>query len=132
MIKRIYEKNQKLITYAFFGGMGVLSDVGVYSLFIFAGINYQFANASGYLVGTLLSFFLNRHYTFKVKDKVIQRLLTFLLVAFIGYLSSAFLLYVLVEYLGIDAILAKVLTLFFVLIIQFTLNKKITFKSDND
>lgn len=131
MIKRIYMNNQKLITYAFFGGTGVLSDIGVYSLLIGMGLNYQIANASGYLMGTLLSFFLNRHYTFKVKDKIVKRLMSFLLVAFIGYLSSALLLYVLVENLSMDAILAKISTLFFVLIIQFTLNKKITFKESN-
>lgn len=123
--------NQKLITYAFFGGTGVLSDIGIYTLLISMGLNYQIANASGYLTGTLLSFFLNRHYTFKVKDKIVKRLMSFLLVAFVGYLSSAFLLYVLVERLSMDAILAKISTLFFVLIIQFTLNKKITFKESN-
>ena len=131
MIKRIYMNNQKLITYAFFGGTGVLSDIGVYSLLITMGFNYQIANASGYLMGTLVSFFLNRHYTFKIKDKVLKRLISFLSVAFIGYFTSALLLYFLVESLTMDAIIAKIATLFFVLILQFSLNKKITFRESN-
>lgn len=128
MIKKIYEKNQKLISYAFLGGMGVLLDIGVYTLLIYFNINYQISNASGYLSGTILSFFLNRHFTFKVKDKILKRLLTFFGVAFIGYIASALLLYILVSVFLTNYFIAKIITLFFVLIIQFTLNKKITFK----
>lgn len=128
MIKKIYANNQKLISYAFFGGMGVLSDLGLYTILIYLSVNYQLANAAGYATGTMISFLLNRHYTFKVKDKVLKRLATFFGVAFIGYVSSAILLYVLVSVLNLDEFLSKLITLFFVLAIQFTLNKKITFK----
>jgi putative flippase GtrA len=128
MLHNLYEKNIKLIQYSFFGGLGVLSDISIYSFLIYLNINYQFANASGYLVGTIISFFLNRHYTFKLKDKILSRILKFFSVAFAGYLVSVLLLYIFIENLMIDEIISKLLTLFFVLIIQFTLNKKFTFK----
>jgi len=128
MINRIYINNKKFLSYSFFGGAGVLSDVGLYALLISIGVNYQVANAFGYFVGTLVSFFLNRQYTFKVEDNLYKRLVIFFLVAFLGYLSSVVLLYVFVVIFSIDVIFSKILTLFFVLLIQFTLNKKITFK----
>ena len=74
MIKKIYKNNKKLVSYAFFGGIGVLSDLSLYSILIYLSINYQIANAIGYATGTFLSFILNRSYTFKVKDKVFIRL----------------------------------------------------------
>ncbi len=128
MLQEIYRKNKKIIKYAFFGGFGVVTDLCMYSVIITLGMNYQLANATGYLAGTLVSFFLNRHFTFKVKDKIIFRMIKFFLVAFTGYLSSAGLLYILIEKMLIGEITAKILTLFFVLILQFTLNKKVTFK----
>ena len=131
MIKNLYNRYQQFIKYAFFGGIGVLSDITLYALFIILGINYQIANAAGYLIGTLLSFILNRHYTFDVKDYMFKRLITFLSIASVGYICSAFLLYIFVQLVGIHAILAKVLTLGLVLMIQFTLNKRITFKKSN-
>ena len=128
MVRNIYNKNKQLISYAFFGALGVLSDISVYAVLIALNIDYQSANASGYLTGTLISFFLNRHYTFNIKDKIFSRITKFFLVAFIGYIGSTGLLYIFIEKLTIDAILAKLLTLLFVLILQFTLNKKFTFK----
>lgn len=128
MIKNIYINNKKLISYAFFGGMGVISDLGLYTILIYLTINYQIANTVGYGIGTLISFFLNRHYTFNVKDKILKRLVSFFGVALIGYVSSAILLYILVSILNMEQMLSKVITLVFVLVIQFTLNKKITFK----
>lgn len=131
MIKHLYNRHQQFIKYAFFGGMGVLSDITLYTLLIILGINYQIANAVGYLTGTLLSFILNRHYTFDARDYVLKRLITFLSVAFVGYFCSVLLLYAFVQLAGIHAILAKILTLGLVFIIQFTLNKRITFKKSN-
>lgn len=128
MIKKIYSNNQKLISYAFFGGMGVLSDLSLYIFLIYFSVNYQIANAAGYTFGTLVSFILNRHYTFKLKDRIGKRLFTFFGVAFIGYIASAILLYLFISLFYIDELLSKFITLFFVLVIQFTLNKTITFK----
>lgn len=129
MIANLYAKNEKLIKYAFCGGFGVLSDILVYSLLIYFVVNYQFANALGYLTGTLISFFLNRQHTFKLKNKVWTRLVKFMLVAFVGYLSSALLLHILIDDVGFDAIIAKLITLLFVLFTQFYLNKQFTFKA---
>lgn len=131
MINFFYKHNHQFIKYAVVGGIGASSDILLYTVLYTFGINYQIANVSGYLLGTLLSFILNRHYTFNVKDDVLKRLITFLSVAFVGYICSALLLYVLVQHFGTHAILAKILTLGLVLIIQFTLNKHITFKKYN-
>jgi putative flippase GtrA len=128
MIKNFFTNNQKLISYAFFGGMGVLLDLGLYTTLVSLDINYQIANASGYATGTLMSFFLNREYTFKIKDKILKRLISFFGVAFIGYIFSALLLYIFITIFTMDEVLSKFISLFFVLVIQFTLNKKITFK----
>jgi putative flippase GtrA len=76
----------------------------------------------------MISFFLNRSYTFKVKDKIFIRMFKFFSVAFVGYISSVALLYILIDVMHMNEIAAKFLTLFFVLLIQYTLNKKITFK----
>lgn len=118
----------KLFKYAFFGGMGVLSDVSLYAVLTLSGFPYQASNALGYFLGTAISFALNRKYTFKVKDKILIRVFKFFFVAFLGYLFSAFLLYIMVSHFFLSPILAKFITLIFVLVFQFTLNSKITFK----
>jgi putative flippase GtrA len=91
-------------------------------------INYQEANAWGYFLGTMISFILNRKYTFKIKDKVMRRFIKFWLVAMTGYLTSVLLLFLLVPMF--DSIISKLVTLTAVVFIQFTLNKKFTFKKE--
>jgi putative flippase GtrA len=116
------------IKYIFFGGFGVLSDLILYSFLIMQSINYQEANAWGYFLGTMISFILNRKYTFKIKDRVVRRFIKFWLVAMTGYLTSVFLLFLLVPMF--DSIISKLVTLIAVVFIQFTLNKKFTFKKE--
>ena len=87
------------------------------------------ANLLGYLAGTLLSFALNRVLTFGMRDRVAQRLAMFLGVAAIGFGASAALLALLVDVFHVDPRIAKLLTLPMVVVLQFTLNRKLTFNA---
>ena len=73
-----------LLLYALCGGGGVVLDFILYGLLIHVGIYYQVANAIGYATGTLLSFTLNRVFTFKVFDNPVRRLVIFVAVAAAG------------------------------------------------
>lgn len=114
--------------YAVCGGTGVLIDLTIYSLLVERSIGYQPANFASYASGTLVSFLLNRHFTFKTYDRTLQRLGLFLATALLGYLLSSALLWVLVGIFSIHPIAAKLATLVFVLILQFSINKAITFR----
>lgn len=118
-----------LLLYALCGGGGVVLDFILYGLLIHVGIHYQVANAVGYATGTLLSFTLNRVFTFKVFDNPVRRLVIFVAVAAAGLSVSWLVLLVLVGQLGLHPLLAKAATLLIVLAFQFTLNSAVTFRS---
>lgn len=120
---------RQFLLYCFCGGLGVSSDYLVFYLAVSGGLWYQGANLLGYLAGTLLSFALNRVLTFGMRDRVAQRLAMFLGVAAVGFGVSALLLWLLVQHLGLDARLAKLLTLPVVVVLQFTLNRRLTFNA---
>lgn len=120
---------KKFFLYCICGGLGVGSDLLAYTELLKLGINYQIANIAGYLVGTGISFILNLLITFRVRGNLIRRCCFFFLVAAIGYLSSAVILSIFVELLKMSAINGKILTLPIILLIQFFLNKHITFKA---
>lgn len=117
----------QFLLYCLCGGVGVTTDYGIFYLAISAGMWYQGANALGYLAGTLISFTLNRIFTFGVRDRVLQRLASFLAVAAVGFSASALLLWLLVTYAHLDARIAKLLTLPMVVLLQFSLNRRLTF-----
>ena len=115
--------------YCLCGGMGVASDYAVYYGALSSGLWYQYANGLGYLAGTLVSFSLNRIFTFAKRDRVWQRLALFVLVASLGFAASALLLWLLVDLAGLDARWAKLITLPMVVVLQFTLNRRVTFNN---
>lgn len=120
---------RKLFLYAVCGGSGVALDFLAYSLLVAGGVWYQLANIIGYALGTCLSFVLNRAITFGVKNAPVRRFLSFIGVAAFGYLVSSILLWALVEAMHVEPIIAKAMTLFAVLVIQFSLNSLITFRT---
>ncbi|MEQ1531824.1 MAG: GtrA family protein [Methylococcales bacterium] len=118
----------QFLLYCVCGGIGVATDYSAfYFIFTLTG-RYQEANAIGYLAGTLVSFVLNRKITFGVRDQLFRRLALFLGVASLGFLTSALLLWGIVDILKIDARLAKLITLPVVVVLQFSLNRLITFR----
>lgn len=119
----------QFLLYCLCGGMGVSTDYLVYYLSVTSGMWYQGANGLGYVAGTLVSFSLNRIFTFAVRDRVWQRLALFLSIAAVGFGASAALLWVLVQHFGVDARIAKLITLPMVVVLQFSMNRRFTFKS---
>jgi putative flippase GtrA len=119
----------QFLLYCLCGGLGVTTDYAVFWLAVTGGAWYQAANALGYLAGTLVSFALNRVLTFKQRDRVGQRLAMFLAVAGLGFASSAALLWLLVDLAHLDARIAKLLTLPVVVVLQFSLNRRFSFRA---
>ena len=104
-------------------------DFTTFSALVYFGVNYQAANAVGYGGGTVLSFILNRRYTFAVRDAPWRRFALFASVALIGYSLSSAVLWLLVSHIRLPPIPAKLITLALVLAVQFGLNSTVTFQS---
>lgn len=124
----LLQKRQFLL-YCLIGFSGVGLDFCIYSLLIKTRLlDYQAANAVGYASGTLLSFVLNARFNFRVSDRISLRMLSFFGVAFLGWLASAATLGVLIGHLGWNKYLAKAATLFVVVVLQYNLNRLVSFR----
>ena len=129
VISYIYNKFRNLILYGIIGGISSGLDFLVYFLLVnIVGVHYLIANTCSILIGITTSFTLNRHYNFKVKDKTKRRFAIFLCVGLAGLLLSSLILYVCIQQLKLDELLSKLLSIVFVVIMQFIINKNITFK----
>ena len=131
-MKKILLQKKQFLLYCVIGASGVTLDFGIYSLLVKTGLlDYQAANAAGYSSGTLLSFILNARYNFRVTDKIPLRLISFFSVAFLGWLVSAGLLLVLIGRFGFDKYLSKFATLIVVVLLQYNLNRLLSFRKAN-
>jgi putative flippase GtrA len=120
---------RQFVVYCVIGASGAALDFLVYSLLVKETLlHYEVANAIGYASGTILSFFLNAHFNFKTRDWLAMRFLSFGGVAFLGWAMSAGILYVAVDRLEWNKYLAKLATIAVVVLLQYNLNRLISFK----
>ena len=122
------ERWRQLILYGIIGSFSAFLDFLVYTALVSMGLFYIHANCISVLVGIGSSFLLNRHYNFKVKDAVFRRFLIFLIIGLAGLLLSNLVLYGCIEWMGLDKLVSKLLSIILVALFQFVLNKYITFK----
>lgn len=131
-MKALITQNRQFLLYCIIGLSGTMLDFGAYSMLLRSGLlEYQAANVVGYASGTLLSFILNTRYNFRISDRLFRRLACFFGVALVGLSISAVLLHVLVDHYHVNRYLAKVPTLVAVMLVQYNLNRWISFRRVN-
>jgi putative flippase GtrA len=121
---------KQFISYGIIGSFCVCLDFSVYALLTqIINVPYMYANIIGIHCGILVSFLLNRHFTFQIKNKVLVRFFSFYVIGITGLLLSSGLLFFLIEKMEMDKLVSKGMTVI-VAIIQFLLNKYISFKNE--
>lgn len=117
------------ILYNLIGLSGVGLDLLLFStLSAITTIDYRVINVFSVLLGITNNFYWNLRYNFRSEDYYLKRYFSFLSVGLFGLLISTLSLTYLVDSSGLSQIRAKVITIFFVAIIQFGLNKFLTFR----
>ena len=129
MTELVYPRFREIILYIIIGSLSAGTDLFLYSILTkYSNINYLIINFFTVLVGIILSFTLNRKYNFKIIDFVFKRFIIFFSIGFVGMIVSSIFLYFFIELFYLDMFLSKFLSIILVVVIQFLLNKFITFK----
>ena len=125
----LLRNNQQLVKYGIIGCLCVGIDFFTYWLLLqIIKVPYLYANIISVHCGIFTSFFLNRHFTFKVKNKTLLRFISFYIIGIIGLAISSGLLILFVEKIELNELVSKAITVIIVALIQFLLNKYISFR----
>ncbi len=128
-IEVLWRKYRELVVYCIIGCTGATLDFVVYAILTSCiGVHYQLANFIGVTFGIVNNFIWNYFFNFKVCNHFFLRLVSFYGVGMVGCALSAGCLWLFIEKLLLNAIFAKLGTIFFVTAVHFCLNKFITFK----
>ena len=134
-LRDLYARHRNLLLYCMIGCVGAGLDFCIFSaLTACVGVHHQIANIISISAGIVTNFFLNYFFNFKNRGKLLLRLFSFYLVGLSGLGLSAALLWLFIDRMGIPAIASKIGTIFFVTVMQYTLNKTISFRKarEND
>ena len=130
-IRQLYLKYRNFILYGIIGGTCAGLDFIVYTILCYFGCNHLISNIISTHCGIFCSFILNSYVNFKVSDKLLKRFLSFYAIGLLGLALSEGMLYLMVDVGMMNKIVAKLVTVFVVALVQFFLNKFITFKRKN-
>jgi len=126
MLRKILHK--EVILYIVIGFSGLFLDLLIFYLMSdVAEMNYQFSNWVSTSMGITNNFLLNAFFNFKKKDRLWVRYARFYLIGCVGLALTAAILHVGVECLGAPKLWTKCFAIFFVFVVQYTLNKKFSF-----
>ncbi len=128
-IMRVYVKFRNLILYGVIGTCTATLDFLLFTaLTLWADMYYIAANAVSCSLSILCSFLLNRKYNFRVTDHPVRRMVSFFSVGLAGLLLNSFVLHLCIVDLQWKNSVAKLTSIAITVIIQFLLNKFVTFR----
>ena len=126
-LRHLFQRHRQLCLYTLIGGSAVVVDMGLFWLLQELGhFSIMVNNAVSITVSVIYSFSLNAHFNFRKTDALLRRFAAFAVVCFLGYLLSTALIYLFVSF-QIQSVIAKALTLPLVFMLQYLLNRRITF-----
>lgn len=118
----------QLIKYVLIGILGLVVDFGVYTLLTYFQMNVEVANIISSTCGIINNFFWNSYTNFKVHDRMLLRFISYFLVGQITTVFTTVSLFIFVMRLHFPHLLVKVAATFVATLIQFIINKLITFR----
>ena len=101
----------------------------IFSCMYLAGLSPELSNAAGYMIGLLVSYFLNRYFTFRSTQRRSTEFARFLLVFLSAYAANLTVLVVLVRVLGIHAGPSQIVAGVIYIGTTYLLNKHYVFQS---
>ncbi len=112
--------------------MGIINTIIGFSIIfslMFFGLTPVISNLIGYAIGSLISFYLNRRYTFNKRHSTFLQVIQFFLVLFFSYLLNLLTLFLLLDL--INPYIAQLFSAIIYTLSSFLLMKLFVFKEKN-
>lgn len=126
------ESFRQLVIYCVIGGFGLIIDFGIFTLLVHLGMNVELSNFISSSLALINNFFWNTFLNFKVHDHLFKRFISYYLIGQITTLFTTGCLFVFVTMLHYDKFIVKVIATFVATMLQFIINKLITFKVEKE
>ncbi|CBL50250.1 MULTISPECIES: GtrA family protein [Lactobacillus] len=118
----------QLVKYVLIGVLGLVVDFGIYTILTHFKMNVEIANIISSTCGIINNFLWNSYTNFKVHDRMILRFISYFIVGQITTVFTTISLFVFVTKLGYPHLMVKVIATFMATLIQFVINKVVTFR----
>ena len=118
----------QLVKYVLIGVLGIVVDFGIYTILTHLKMNVEIANIISSTCGIINNFLWNSYTNFKVHDRMILRFISYFIVGQITTVFTTVSLFIFVTKLGYPHLILKAIATFVATLIQFVINKVVTFR----
>lgn len=125
------ESFNQLVKYVLIGILGLVVDFGTYCILTDININVEIANMISSTCGIINNFFWNSYTNFKVHNRMFLRFISYFLVGQITTVFTTISLFIFATKLGFSHLIVKVIATIVATLIQFVLNKFVTFRKNS-
>ncbi len=131
-IKKLIIDNIEIITYLIFGVLTTLVNIVTYyitkNIFDF---NYIVSTIISWIAAVLFAFITNKYFVFKTEKKgIVKELFLFVLMRLFSLLVDIALMFIMVDLLNINDLVAKVVANVVIIVLNYVLSKLIIFKKE--
>ncbi len=128
LLRQKYSTHRHVVNYVLIGITGIFVDFGIFAiLFNLFNINPIVANALSGCCSITSNFTLNALFNFKTRNRLLARFLSFFGIALGGIAITSITLNIFHEGLGVNANIVKFVSLIVIVVVQYNLNKVISF-----
>ena len=131
-MKKLINKYNEIIMYGIFGVLTTLINLLIFYVLDRLGVNVYLNNSIAWIISVLFAFITNKLYVFNSKDtsyKIIAKEgIAFFLARIFSYFVDMFTIFMIFQVMGINKMIAKIISNVIVIIINYLLSKIIIFK----
>lgn len=134
-LKELFQKNKEVILYLVFGVLTTVVNYVVYALCReLLRLPLLLANSIAWVLAVLFAFATNRKYVFSSKnDSILKELGLFVGARVLSFLLfDQLTLYIMVQFLGINEYIAKLIANVFVIVFNYVASKLVIFKQKKE
>ena len=129
----LYKKYDEIINYLIVGGLTTIVSILIYALFTkLFHVNYMISNLISWIGSVLFAYVTNKKFVFKSKcenkKKVFIEIYQFFKYRVFSFIIDVLLMYVFVELVTFDDMVAKVIVQVIVIILNYVFSKLFVFK----
>jgi len=119
---------KKFLSFNLVGLINTAITYGIYALAIAVGLNHFIALCIDYALGLIISFFLNKNFTFKIRKKADIEMFLKMIVAYIpSFLINIGLLWLFIDKFNMNKYLSQFIALAIVALFSFFMQHKFVF-----
>lgn len=136
-LKSLFVKYKQIISYLFFGVLSTLLSFLIWWVCNdLLKMHYQIANIVSWIFAVLFAFFTNKLYVFESKDKslktIANEILKFYFFRLVTLLVDIVAMYIMVELMQLNEIIAKIISTFIVIFGNYLFSKFFIFKKKEE